>query len=81
MRNLYSNEIERNMVTDNDPSQGKVIIFDSMAVVNKINIKKIKTETSADFAEAFVYRILDDSFRYNEVRVIFDCYIEGSLKA
>ena len=35
----------------------------------------------ADFVEVFVDRILDESFRYNEVRVIFDRYIEGSLKA
>lgn len=58
------------MATDNDLPQGKVIIFHSIAVVNKINIKKSKTETCADFTEVFVGRILDESFRYNEVRVI-----------
>lgn len=30
MRKLYSDEIERSMVTDDDPSQEKVIIFDAM---------------------------------------------------
>ena len=81
MRKLYSNKIERNMVTDDNLSQRKVIVFDSMAAVNKISITKSKTEMCADFVEVFVDRILDESFRYNEVRVIFDRYIEGSLKA
>ena len=69
------------MVTDDNLSQGKVIIFDSMAAMNKISITKSKTQMCADFVEVFVDRILDQSFRYNEVRVIFDRYIEGSLKA
>ena len=42
MRQLYSDEIERNMVTDDNLSQEKVIIFDAMAIVKKINIKKSK---------------------------------------
>ena len=81
MRKLYSDEIERSMVTDDDPSQEKVIIFDAMAIVIKINIKKSKIKSCADFAEMFVDRILDESFGYNEVRVIFGHYVEGSLKA
>ena len=49
--------------------------IDDMAIVNKINIKTSK------IAEVFVDRILDESFGYNEVRVIFDRYVRGSLKA
>ena len=66
MRKLYSNEIEINMVTDDVPSQEKTIIFDAMAVVHKINIKKSKIKSCADFAEVFVDRILDELFGYNE---------------
>ena len=57
-----------------DTSQEKVIIFDTMAIVNKINIKKSKITMCADFAEVFVGRIL------NEGRVIFYRYVKGSLK-
>ena len=45
MKKLYSDEIEGNTVTDDDPSQEKVIIFDAMAIVNEINIKKSKTKS------------------------------------
>ena len=69
------------MVTDDHPSQEKFIIFDAMAIVSKINIKKSKIKLCADFAEVFADKILNESFGYNEVRVIFDHYIKGSLKA
>ena len=81
MRKLYSDEIERSMVTDDDLSQEKVIIFDAMAIVNKINIRKSKIKSCANLAEVFADRILDESFGYNEVRVIFDRYVKGLLKA
>ena len=81
IRKLYSDEIERNIVTDDNPSQEKVIIIYAIANVNQINIKKSKIKSCADFAEVFVDRILDESFIYNEVRVIFDSYVKGSLKA
>ena len=80
MRKLFSDGIERNMVTYDDPSQEKVIIFDAMAIVNKINIKKSKIKSCTDFAEVFVDRILDESFRYKEVTVMFDRYDKGPLK-
>ena len=59
MSKLYSDEIERNMVTDDHPSQEKVVIFHAMAIVNKINIKKSKNKSRGDFAEVFANRILD----------------------
>ena len=51
-----------------------------MAIVKKIHIKKSKIKTCADFAEAFVDRVLDESFGYNKVRVVFDRYVRNSLK-
>ena len=46
-----------------------------MVIVNKVDIKKSKIKSCADFSEVFVDRILDESFGYNEVRVIFDRYV------
>ena len=51
-----------------------------MAIVNKINIKKSKVKSCADFADVFIERILDESFGYDEVRVVFDRYVKKSLK-
>ena len=57
-----------------------MIIFNGMAIVNKINIKKSKVKSRADFADVFIERILDESFGYDEVRVAFDRYVKKSLK-
>ena len=51
-----------------------------MAAVNKVDIKKSIIKSFADFSDVFVDWILDESFGYNEVRVIFDHYLKGSLK-
>ena len=51
-----------------------------MAIVNKINIKKSKVKSRADFADVFIERILDESFGYDEVRVVFDRYVKKYLK-
>ena len=45
MRKLYSSEIKRSMMTDDDPCQEKVIICEAMANLNKINIKKSKIKS------------------------------------
>ena len=77
LRKLYTDENSCNE-SINDPSEEKVIIFDSTAIVNKITSKKSKIKTFADFA--VVERILDESFGYDEVRVVFDRYVQKSLK-
>ena len=79
LRKFYTDENSCNE-SINDPSEGKVIIFDGMAIVNKINIKKSKIKTCADFAKVFFERILDESFGYDELRVVFDRYVKLSLK-
>ena len=79
LRKFYTDENSCNE-SINDPSEEKVIIFDGMAIVNKINIKKSKIKTCADFAEVFVERILDESFGNDKVRVVFDRYVKKSLK-
>ena len=79
LRKFYTDENSCNK-SISDPSEEKVIIFDGMAIVNKINIKKSKIKTCADFAELFVERILDESFGNDKVRAVFDRYVKKSLK-
>ena len=79
LRKFYTDENSCNE-SINDPSEEKVTIFDDMAIVNKINFKKSKIKTCADFAEVLVERILNESFGYDEVRVVFDRYVKKYLK-
>ena len=71
---------ENHHIDHDNPPQERVIIFDAMAAVNKVDIKKSIIKSFADFSDVFVDWILDESFWYNEVRVIFDRYLKGSLK-
>ena len=57
----------------------KVIIIDGMALVNKINKGK-SMKTCKDFAEMFTKQLHKESEPYKEVRLIFDRYLENSLK-
>ena len=50
-----------------------------MAVVNKIN-KPGNRRTCNDYAKAFVYYLILESKKCNDVRSIFDRYLETSLK-
>ena len=50
-----------------------------MAVANQIDFKTLST--CKDFAIAFMSRIGNMVSRYTEVRLIFDRYLEQSLKA
>ena len=49
-----------------------------MTVANQIDFKTLNT--CKDFAIAFMSRIGDMVSRYTEVRLIFDRYLEQSLK-
>ena len=62
--------------------KNSVIIFDSMAIVNSISIENSKfIKTCEDFANVFTNQIIDESQRFSEIRVIFDLYLDISLKA
>ena len=50
-----------------------------MAVVNRITKTK-DLKTWKDFSDKFVQLILKESANFDEVRLIFDRYIDGSLK-
>ena len=65
----------------NDTSKNKksVIIFDGMALVNSIQ-KTECVKTCKDFAEVFLANLIQASHGYNEVRLVFDRYMQGSLK-
>ena len=58
----------------------KICIVDAMAVVQTIK-KGTKMSTCAAFAQAFVSIIKKTLHQYDEGRVIFDRYIEDSLKS
>ena len=64
---------------DESTETRKVIILDGMAIVQKL--KKTKdTKTCRDLGEVFIKRVKLESRQYDEVYLIFDRYIEGSLK-
>ena len=58
----------------------KVIIFDRMAVINRVDIKEEETKTCDEFAASFIKITKRESLSYNEVRIIFDRYTLSSLK-
>ena len=66
---------------DEESGARKAMIFDVMTVVNRINIKKSKMKMFGEFAEAFVNMIWREATGYDDIRVVFDRYIERSLKA
>ena len=51
-----------------------------MAVVNKIDIKKMKLKSCSDFRSAFVQKMEKEVPGFNKVCVIFDRYTEESVK-
>ena len=64
---------------DESTETRKIIILDGMAIVQKL--KKTKdTKTCRDLGEVFIKRVKLESRQYDEVYLIFDRYIEGSLK-
>ena len=48
----------------------KAIIFDGMAVANRINIKKSKLKSCSDYASAFVNIIKREARDFHEIRVV-----------
>ena len=53
-----------------------------MAIVNSISIESSKfIKTCQDFTNVFSNQIIDESQRFSEIRVIFDLYLDISLKA
>ena len=58
----------------------KVIIFDAMAIVNKIDIKNSGIKNCLEFASNFMDIIDKQASGFQEVSVIFDRYDTDSLK-
>ena len=53
-----------------------------MAIINSISIENLKNiKTCEDFANAFINHIIVESQGFSEVRVIFDIYLDISLKS
>ena len=58
---------------------GKLFYFDGMELVNSIK-KTSEIETCADFANAFLRLLINKSQGFDEIHLIFDRYLEVSLK-
>ena len=56
-----------------------VVIYDGMALVNKLEIGK-DVKTCKELKHIFADRLIKESEDFHEVRLVFDRYIEGSLK-
>ena len=71
----------RESSSSNQPEQTRlrVIITDGMALVNSVS-KTDQMKTCDDFAQAFIERVSTISANYDEVRLVFDKYIDSSLK-
>ena len=88
-KSSVANEIVKSLSTEgydgnlqpNNDNNFKAIIFDGMAVANRINIKKSKLKSCSDYASAFVNIIKREARDFHEIRVVFDRYISNSLKA
>jgi len=65
----------------NQPKQTRlrVIIIDGMALVNSVS-KTDQMKTCNDIAQAFIERVSTISANYDQVRLVFDQYVNSSLK-
>ena len=70
-----------NIAEESADSGYKVIVFDGMAVVNEIDIKKMKLKSCSKFASAFAQKLEKEAQGFDQVRVIFDQYTEESFKS
>ena len=62
--------------------KNNVIIFEIMAIVNSISNENSKyIKTCEDFANVFTNQVTDESQRFSKIRVIFDFYLDISLKS
>ena len=80
VKSLSTEGYDGNLQPNND-NDYKAIIFDGMAVANRINIKKSKLKSCSDYASAFVNITKREARDFNEIRVVLDRYISNSLKA
>ena len=81
---LLEEECYQNTESVNESTESnirKVIIFDRMAVANRVDIKKEKIKTYNEFATSFINIIKREPLSYYEVRIIFDKYTMSSLKS
>ena len=66
-------------VAVNQLSAYQVVIIDGMAVVNSVT-KTDQMKTCQDFADSFLAIICKTAANYDEVRLVFDRYMNTSLK-
>ena len=67
--------------TDDQEKTRNILVIDAMAIAHKINIKNSpEINLGQDFADAWVKEIFFEARGFDEVQVIFDCYLNSSLK-
>ena len=67
-----------NSRSSSSASTSSILIIDAMCIVNMVTGNNITT--GQQFAEQFVSRIAEMAYPYDEVRIVFDQYVDGSLK-
>ena len=70
-----------NIAEESVDSDYKVIVFDGMAVVNKIDIKKLKLKSCSEFTSTFVQKMEKEAQGFDKVRISFDRNTEEPLKS
>ena len=58
----------------------RVILFDGMGLVNALN-KTLDIETCSDLANTFIKMLVTKGEGFDEIRLVFDRYLEISLKS
>ena len=70
---------EHTQMETNQPPVYRVIIIDGMVVVNSVT-KTSNIKTCQDFADSFLAIICNMAANCDEVRLVFDRYMQTSLK-
>ena len=66
--------------SDNQDRNWRVAVVDAMAIVHKLDTRPQTVNTMQDLANLFVNKLTDLTGDYDEVVVVFDTYIDESLK-
>jgi hypothetical protein len=69
----------RRVIISDIPVQQTVLIIDAMCIVQSLQVAK-DIHFVLDFGKKFVEKVMAMATDYSEVRVLFDRYIEGSMK-
>lgn len=75
---LNSAKVELSAYLNDSSNRSLIILLDAMHIVNSITRKCSPISTVADYADIFEGRMYGLSRNFDQVRVVFDRYIEGT---